>query len=638
MSELEGQVSFLERERVDVWASATGNALGGGPSSKGSNGVAAGLHRSLGGDNGSVKNGISRSGASRGTRRIGATSDGADERILGGSAVEPAISRPRTRRGLGSQRDPFRNGEIDEDGWADDRIGDDREAREGQGERGRAFEEEGGAAYEAMAGGGQNSPVGIAYQQGARDIGHPSTCRSSPDPLLRQGHPHATKQKALRHRARREVSAHDAHQVRWEESELAEERLSGDQRYPEHESAVEGRRWRADQRNAPPFHDGSHASRSVADVPAPASRQGGARPEIVPVSERTSLESFATGRQEEEWYGAPHQSRGGVDNHDSKRETKQDERPPSRDVSLDVDMDGHRGDSQWHTSSTPAWGGGMARQAGMASEGAEYDPMRYDVAATNRREGGGRKQGRQQGGTSPINVHHTVPRSQVKQAAQAVATEEPVAPDETSNAYAGKEGVGDGTGRTTVDPYPVRDTIRDDGGTVGSAASHMTNQRDRQRDHGARDDRWTSGANGSVDVRGDTSSSSRLGDSVRDATAARSFDRERYEGKPQHALIGPGEGQGAPEHDKTFNSTRGGPDGTSRSLVSAGLGHVGEAGQKRGSPPAGGGKVEHVLRDGRRIILFANGTQKVGQELKVHAVFARWLCRVKFVSEQNRRM
>ena len=589
MSELEGQVSFLERQRVDVWASATGGGLGAARPLKGN---PPGVSRSGGGGGVSAR----KSGAFR--PRVAAAAaappggtGGGGERGEGGRAVAVAATwRTGTAESTGVRsRDggivaSKANSRPAEARWQEERsrrqpFPETRGARQEGEEEEEEVEVGGGGKWEEEHG------VGVwDTAETARAGEHGVTLSERETGMVavdeRQGRQYSAGTVSFARLNGRSDAAvsHRAIRPGQQQQPQQQQQQQQQQQWPRHRKDVVGThdsRWDSDrleeEQRVP-----EHTRTSPGPLEGPR-REGGVHDEL----------RFSRGRLED--------GRGG-------------EGEEADDVTEDVEQSG--GSGPWESS----WGAQRA-----ASDGAKYDPMRYrtadgtgpvldeaDVAGVALVPNGTRAVSR--GGDGQPG--RRTPQQAV--AAQCYPPEESAREEMAARPRPGFRDA------VPVDPHSSFGDVSEDrhanggggsgdgghgGGDCGGGGSAGEN----------RDWRNLEGGGGGSDVQ----SRPRLVPASPGESDPARVGRSLAEGvrHEPRAVSGPREVAGFPE--RGGSRAREALDPQEASLArSAEVGastraSVGAGPGEGRRSPGGGGKVERVLRDGRRVVLFANGTQKV---------------------------
>ncbi|CAM9929599.1 unnamed protein product [Ectocarpus sp. 12 AP-2014] len=509
IAELEGQVSFLERQRVDVWASATGGGSGtlggtGGRPSKASV-VTPAVSRSMNDGVRKSSNGAAKARAGGARSRVATVTLSAE--------AEPA-------RGAGSRRPAER--------------GHDQEARKQEATTARR-QDGSGAAWER----GGDADVREEETRGFGEGG------------------------VIVARERRQDGG-----VHYSEPSVRNGARSGIYQYQEEDDRGEQHRW---------------------------SRQAGG-------GNGGSSTRWEEGEEEEEEGGGRHvdgrTSRGGGHQRDGEVLVG-DKAGPGADEGNGIER-ANGGDELGSSSA------GVRRSTARvsSSDGFKYDPMRYEMAP----------------GSDPRVYPH---QGGVRSSSSGDGRRSMAALDRTSALRRSDAGGGGGmrTGFSAGDhddhPRQFRDTPREDqdsAAAFGDARGRNGNaggDGDSRLDpHERRELNGTRGEEGESAIAGGGGGDGSLVQGEHDPAAGAT----RIAG---HAHEG-GRGPVTEREEKARGQGSAGAPGANvqpaAAAAAATAGFAGSTGAARslptGSGSGSGGKMEHVLRDGRRVILFANGTQK----------------------------
>ena len=676
VAELEGQVSFLERQRVDVWASATaGGALGGSRGGSATNrlskaasatttvtpGVAVSLSRSMNGapnsaglrksaNNGAAPRARGAGGGTLGATPVNGHGSGAaaaaagddDEYAVAAETAFAEMPRWPTEHAHENGHGHGTGAAASRDGW--ERGGNDADLHP---------RSHGGGGPSGLSG-GASTGVGGPRQTGEEYVGRsPSSTRANgitaPGSPQYENGPGWGQGQQQQHRRDRQAGSFDGgRDAHWGDEAVGveRERYVGD----ENSGRPGGGGGGSGSGGGVPWQVEHAGARRDPDDPAPptASRmRGGAA--VTPSDRFQRMPGESEERRFDDHHGHNHHPR----QQQQPQQQPQQQQQPSRQHELGGDatpvgQDGGGSDDRGTGNGNvgnmkpplnSSWGG---RRLAASSDGVKYDPMRYekaiafDDAAVAERGGGGtaatypdhppqgeRESGGGGGGGGGGGESGRALRSSSSDNGRAAAAAA-AALDRTSylrHSDAGGVRVRERSDPRSAESYREAATAATAAAAAGAGAAGDV---ERQAEAGVYSSVGPQGWGRRTETPpvGDTrreerrethDSSAFAGDGERPSTGQQQH-HQHHQAATTQTLEAPGQRRMSHsterERTRVVPGTPAAPPAAADFIAPA----VGGAGMgvPAGSGGGGGrGKVEHVLRDGRRVILFANGTQKV---------------------------
>ncbi|CAM9630251.1 unnamed protein product [Pylaiella littoralis] len=654
VAELEGQVSFLERQRVDALARSKGAGVLGGVGRPSKASASAGMSRSVNGGTMSIRKSANSIAMVRGAPGLAAT-EGASVTARGGGgrgtvatvdfAAESSSARRSRWPAKRNQEQEYEGGEREafaeeraiaaRDRW--ERQQEEEEVAEGANARSHRGESRSGSQGRATAArGGWKQDGGDRFGSNA----YTSPVHESADPGLRQYEGEPGQQLGHEHRWAGDEGVGDGgRDARWEEEAVGE---GGRQHL---DSEAPGRRsdgglpWRTDHSDARRDPNGSNgrsaASRMHGDAGQPPLNglqhtdraAGGSNGPRFRDCDRVPDEQHPDRQQEVHHAAASTFLRPTRMEINGRRGSEALVREGAA-VSRESNGDGDR---------PPLEASWRVRRSASSPDGVKYDPMRYETAVVSQgsaaaaaaaaAEGGEHgawagaypdlTRGERAGGREGMRTSSSHGRQSMRASASAAV----VALDRTSalrhSDAAGTTGMGRGVGHPQFG-----EVLLEGAAGAGAAGAGDDDDDDDARVGQAEAGDSSSGGGGGGGGGARPQNWGRFNDEDRKEDSefgnpAFTGGRSRPErGRKQAAMAQTVSGaDGVVSHPAererahVYGGAGAAPDPTAVESLSASAGAGRELPSGSGASGSGG-KVEHVLRDGRRVILFANGTQK----------------------------